>query len=164
MTQRTKTIRVPLIVDEKGNTFVQAWAHADTEPEGEDTEAMIEQARELHAMSHPSSQTVVVRWATIQLPLPESEGEVPGTIQASRYYGYGESIRIYFTCSKGSLVAIHVDPRKRQTQLKPGDRQKLKRALSDGQKYIEKRAASAAKAAPGKPKKKARRSKRRRGK
>ena len=79
MTQRTKTIRIPLIVDEKGNTYVQAWAHADCAPEEEDTACMIEQARELHDASFPESQTVVTRYATIEVPLPESEEEIPGT-------------------------------------------------------------------------------------
>ena len=82
MTQRSTTIRIPLIVDESGNTFVQAWAHSGTPAEDEDTEAMIEQSRELHEVSFPASQTVVVRWVTIEIPLPEPEGDVPGVVQA----------------------------------------------------------------------------------
>jgi hypothetical protein len=82
MTQRTKKIRIPIVVDEQGNCFYQGWAHSGTDIKGEDYGAMEEQAAELHDNSFPTSQTTVIRYATIEVPLPEPSSEIPGTTQA----------------------------------------------------------------------------------
>jgi hypothetical protein len=82
MTQRTKTIRIPIVVDERGNCFYQGWAHSDCDIKGEDYECMEEQAAELHDNSFPSSRTTVIRYALVEVPLPEHSSEIPGTAQA----------------------------------------------------------------------------------
>lgn len=76
MTQRTKKLRIPIAVDEKGNCYATGWRHEGTEVHGEDFEGMAEQARDLHRTSFPESQTVVTAWATIWVPLPSDEVEV----------------------------------------------------------------------------------------
>jgi len=84
MTQRTTKIRIPIAVDEQGNCYTTGWLDAKSELPDPGYGDMEEQARECHYTSfeahHP--QTVVIRWATIEVPLAVAETELPGTIQA----------------------------------------------------------------------------------
>jgi hypothetical protein len=83
MTQRTKKIRIPIAVDEQGNCYVQGWAHTSCEDlKGEDYGDMEDQVSECHSTSFENSRTVVIRWATIEVPLPEASSEIEGITQA----------------------------------------------------------------------------------
>jgi len=83
MTQRTTKIRVPIAVDEQGNCYVVGWAHASCEDlKGEDYGDMEDQVMEHHCISFEASRTRVIRWATIEVPIPEASSEIEGTTQA----------------------------------------------------------------------------------
>ena len=83
MTQRIKTIRVPIAVDEQGNCYVHGWAFGKPKKgRAEDYGDMEEQTRDMHYESWQQSKTVVVRWATIEVPLPDPSSEIEGTAQA----------------------------------------------------------------------------------
>jgi len=81
--RRTKKIRIPIAVDEQGNCYALGWAHAECkEGRGEDYGDMEDQVVEHHHVSWENSKTTVVRWATIEVPLPEPSTEIEGTVQA----------------------------------------------------------------------------------
>jgi len=81
MTQRSKEIRIPIVVDEFGNCFIHGWAHADSYPP-EDYVDMDEQTRDMFRSAFQASRTLVTRWATIRVEIPASETEVEGVIEA----------------------------------------------------------------------------------
>jgi len=85
MTQRTKKIRIPIATDEQGNCFVHGWAFGDLgKGRSEDYDDMEEQSRDMHDTSyqHLYPKTVVTRWVTVEVPLPEPESEVEGVHHA----------------------------------------------------------------------------------
>jgi hypothetical protein len=83
MTKRAKTIRIPIAVDEQGNCYVVGWAHADTEEgKGEDYDDMEDQVAENHNVCWEGSKRMVIRWATIEVPLPEPSSEIEGIVTA----------------------------------------------------------------------------------
>ena len=83
MTQRTTKIRIPIAVDENGNCYSVGWAHSECkEGHGEDYGDMEDQVMEHHHISFETSHTRVIRWATIEVPIPEASSEIEGTLKA----------------------------------------------------------------------------------
>jgi len=84
MTQRTTKIRIPIAVDEQGNCYTTGWYQANSEYPDPGYGDMEEQSRECHYTSfqeqHP--KTVVIRWATIEVPIPEASSEIESAVQA----------------------------------------------------------------------------------
>ena len=81
---KTVKLRIPIVVDEQGNCYATGWRQADSEHDDPGYDDMEEQARGCHYASYAeqSPKTVVTRWTTIEVPLPESESEIPGIVQA----------------------------------------------------------------------------------
>jgi len=81
---RTVTIRIPVVVDEQGNCYSTGWFENGSEYPDPSYGDMVEQARECHHTSfqekHP--QTTVIRWVTVQVPIPDAETDVEGVVCA----------------------------------------------------------------------------------
>jgi len=80
---RTVRLRIPIAVDEQGNCYSTGWVQQGSEHSDPGYRDMEEQARECHYTSfqEQNPKTVVTRWVTIDVPVPEFATEIDGLIQ-----------------------------------------------------------------------------------